>query len=317
MNCTRVCHILDNQSFPAASIMPIDLAMRLCFAHSPPMKNFLGPYEAYRGFNATNRLQPLRPCISVRANAEPCKDAWSHPARGRRKKTVVFADDQGLALTTVHSFSEFDDSLAELQFELSDLDSAADSLKISERQPLLLDFPQPAADYLEFRNRLSKNLVSLENCTLQEKTVAGTVVVRNLSYHKVVQIRITFDSWKSYKDVDCTFVNNVYGCSDTDTFSFAIDLPDSIPPQERIEFCVSFKSGEQTYWDNNDDKNYGIVQSEWKSDGIPAPLVLSDEIVTANAQVVECDQYGSPRASSGLVPEWHSWGKIERALPYW
>lgn len=325
MNCTRFYHILDNRSHPPVSIMPVDLALRLCLAHSPPMRNFLGPYEGCRGLNGgggggSSRLKPLRPCISARAAAaESCNDAWAHHARGKRKKTVVFADDKGFALTAVHLFSEFDDSLAELQFELTDLDHTIGGLEADDYKPLALDFPQPSADYLEFRSRLMKNMVCLENCTLQEKFIAGTVVVRNLSYHKAVQIRISFDAWKSYKDVDCTFVNNIYGCSDTDTFSFAIDLPTYVTPQEKIEFCVSFKSGEQTYWDNNDGKNYGIVHVEWKSDGLQAP-VIKNEIVaklSGKTALIECGHYGSPRASSGLVPEWHSWGKIETGLPYW
>ncbi|XP_078269027.1 protein phosphatase 1 regulatory subunit 3C-B [Rhinoraja longicauda] len=310
--------------------MPVNLALRLCLAHSPPMRNFLGPYEGCRGLNGgvgCGRLKPLRPCISARTvAAEPCNDAaaWAHHARGKRKKTVVFADDKGFALTAVHLFSEFDDSLAELQFELTDLGHTTGSggLKVKDSgQPLVLDFPQPSADYLGFRSSLMKNSVCLENCTLQEKFIAGTVMVRNLSYHKAVQIRITFDAWKSYKDVDCTFVNNIYGCSDTDTFSFAIDLPTSyLTPLEKAEFCVSFKIGEQTYWDNNDGKNYGIIRAERKSDGIQAPVILKNEMVAkvcGKTAMIECELYGSPRASSGLVPEWHSWGKIETGLPYW
>ncbi|XP_072883532.1 protein phosphatase 1 regulatory subunit 3C-B [Hemitrygon akajei] len=320
MSCTRVYHTFDNRSLPDLSIMPVDLAMRLCLAHSPPMRNFLGSYEAYRGLNAAGRLKPLRPCINVRAGADPCKGAWGHHDRGKRKKTVVFADDKGFALTAVHIFSEFDDCLTELQFELTDLDNEASGLNHEERKPLVLDFPQPSADYLEFRNRLLKNFVCLENCILQDKLISGTVAVRNLSYHKVVQIRITFDTWKSYKDVDCSFANNVYGCSETDIFSFAIELPPPTLPHERIEFCVSFKSGDRTYWDNNDGKNYGIVHAEWKSDGIQVPLVFEDKVMakaSEKMQTLECDQYGSPRASSGLVPEWHNWSKIESALPYW
>lgn len=38
-----------------------------------------------------------------------------------KKKSVVFADSQGLALATVHVFNEFEeDSLSELQFHLAD-----------------------------------------------------------------------------------------------------------------------------------------------------------------------------------------------------
>ncbi|XP_041065299.1 protein phosphatase 1 regulatory subunit 3C-B [Carcharodon carcharias] len=318
MNCTRVCHIFDTRSLPAVSIMPVDIAMRLCLAHSPPMRNFLGPYDPYGGLNITNRLKPLRPCIILKGGTDSCNEGWAQ-SKGKRKKTVAFADDKGLSLTAVHFFSECEDSFAELQFDLTDLDNTTCGLKVNERKPLVLDFALPSADYLEFRNRLKKNFVCLENCTLREKFIAGTVTVRNLSYHKVVQIRITFDTWKSYKDVDCTFLNNIYGCSETDTFSFAIDLPSSLLPQERIEFCISFKCGDQLFWDNNEGMNYGIVHAEWKPDGTRAPIIFKDEMtkVPGKLQMIECDQFGSPRSSSGPFPEWQSWGKIETALPYW
>lgn len=43
-----------------------------------------------------------------------------------KKKSVVFADSQGLALTAVHFFSEFEeDLLGELQIHLSEIGSAA------------------------------------------------------------------------------------------------------------------------------------------------------------------------------------------------
>uniref|UniRef100_UPI00398E9D48 protein phosphatase 1 regulatory subunit 3C-B isoform X2 n=1 Tax=Pristiophorus japonicus TaxID=55135 RepID=UPI00398E9D48 len=309
----RVYRLLDSGPLPAVSIMPVDLAMRLCLAHSPPMRNFLGPYDPCKGLTIAGRLKPLRPCISLKGETDSCRDGWAQPT-GKRKKRVAFADDKGFSLTAVHLFSEFEESLAELQFELADLDSATSGLKLGERRSLALDFSAPPADYLQFRERLKKNFVCLENCTLQQQAIAGTVAVRNLSYHKVVQVRVTFDTWKSFKDVDCTFLNNIYGCCDTDTFSFAIDLPPCVSPAERIEFCVSFKSGDRTYWDNNDGRNYGIVQVGRNADG------LQDELATKapeKMQTVECDQYGSPRASSGLFPEWQSWGKIETALPYW
>ncbi|XP_038678106.1 protein phosphatase 1 regulatory subunit 3C-B [Scyliorhinus canicula] len=316
MNCTRVYHILDTRSLPAANILPVDIAMRLCLAHSPPMRNFLSPYNSYRGLNI-NGLKPLRPCIILKGGTDSCNEGWAQ-SKGKRKKNVAFADDKGFSLTAVHLFSECEDSLSELQFDLTDLHDMC-GLKVNEIKPLVLDFSPPSEDYLEFQNRLKKNFVCLENCTLQEKFIAGTVTVRNLGYHKIVQIRITFNTWKSYKDVDCTFLNNIYGCSETDTFSFAIDLPSSVPLQERIEFCVCFKYGDEIYWDNNEGKNYGIVHAELKPDWIQAPIAFKDEVVKVpgKMQTIDCDQYGSPRSSCGLFPKWQSWGKIETALPYW
>eukprot|EP00062_Callorhinchus_milii_P001368 gi/632936434/ref/XP_007894919.1/ PREDICTED: LOW QUALITY PROTEIN: protein phosphatase 1 regulatory subunit 3C [Callorhinchus milii] len=318
MNCTRVFHILT-PPLPTGCIMPIDIAMRICLARSPPLRNFLGPYDPCRGRSFANRLKPLRPCISSKNEAGPCHEEWAD-SKDKRKKSVVFADDKGLSLTQVNIFSEFEDPLADLQFDLTDLEYMTCGLKINEIRNLILDFTLPSADYLTFRNHLKKNFVSLENCALREKSIEGTVKVKNISYHKLVQIRITFDSWKTFKDVECSYLNDVYGSVDNDTFSFVVDLPSSsLSLQERIEFCVSFKSGHQTYWDNNNGENYRIVHAEWKPDGIQAPITFKSEVSKNGGKVeaVECDQYGSPRASSFLFPDWQTWSRIEKSLPYW
>lgn len=46
--------------------------------------------------------------------------------RRKKKKSVVFADSRGLALTVVHVFNEAeDDALNELQFHLTEIEGAA------------------------------------------------------------------------------------------------------------------------------------------------------------------------------------------------
>ncbi|MBN3304400.1 PR3CB phosphatase, partial [Amia calva] len=316
----RVLHILNPRPLPGP-IMPVDVAMRLCLAHSPPLRSFLSSYEDCRGRNLVNRYKPLRPCISSKQEEEAASVQWQKP-KTKSKKRVVFADSKGLSLTAIHVFSEFEeDHISELQFDLTDLEDATGGLKVSKDRNLVLDFCQPAADYLDFRNRLKKNFVCLENCSLQERLLAGTVKVKNTSFEKSVQIRITFDTWKSYTDVECVFMNNVYGCSETDTFSFVIDLPDFVPPHERVEFCISFKTQDQTFWDNNDEKNYRLVHTELKCHGVQVPPILQNktsEYKTPNKpQEMEFDQFGSPRTSSGLFPEWQSWGQVENTAPYW
>ncbi|XP_018616354.2 protein phosphatase 1 regulatory subunit 3C-B [Scleropages formosus] len=319
MNC-RVLRILNPRPMPD-SIMPVDVAMRICLAHSPPLRSFLSSYEDCRTRNLVNRYKPLRPCISSKQEVEPTNLGWKSP-KAKGKKRVVFADSKGMSLTAIHVFSEFEeDPLSDLQFDLSDIGDAAVGMNATKEKGPSLDFPQPAADYLDFRNRLMKNFVCLENCTLQERSLAGTVKVRNVSFEKSVHIRITFDAWKSFTDVPCTFMNNVYGCADTDTFSFVIELPSSTSPGERVEFCVCYKSRDRTYWDNNDGKNYGLVHKEWESDGCPTPPPRRNKAPDFRDQAkrpeMEFDQFGSPRTSSGFFPEWQSWGHIENAAPYW
>ncbi|XP_028825472.1 protein phosphatase 1 regulatory subunit 3C-B [Denticeps clupeoides] len=318
MNCTRVLQILNPRPMPGP-IMPVDVAVRICLAHSPPIRSFLGPYEDCRPGKRVGQYKPLRSCISSKADVEKASRGWKSPT-AKRKKRVVFADSKGMSLTAIHVFKEFEeDPILDLQFEFSDLEGAIIGLKVEKEKSLVLDFCQPAADYLDFRNRLKKNQVCLENCLLQEKSLSGTIKVSNVSFEKSVFVRITFDSWKSYTDVPCVYMNNVYGCLDVDTFSFAVDLPAVVPPDERVEFCVCYKTPELTFWDNNDETNYRLVHSECEPDqtsGVPqkAPAEFKNP---GKRPDMEFDQFGSPRTSSGFFPGWQSWGHIENNTPYW
>uniref|UniRef100_A0A8C4RPP0 Protein phosphatase 1 regulatory subunit 3C n=1 Tax=Erpetoichthys calabaricus TaxID=27687 RepID=A0A8C4RPP0_ERPCA len=320
MNCTSVIHILNPRPLPS-SIMPADIAVRICLAHSPPL-SFLSSFDNYRRRNRVNTFKPLRPCISLKSSSEEKSTQWQGPET-KPKKQVVFADTKGLSLTSVHVFSKFEENpVSDLQFDFTDLNDATAGLKFNEEKSLVLDFPQPSADYLQFRNHLKKNLVALENCSLQERSLSGTVKVRNVNFEKQVLVRITFDTWKTFSDIECTFMNNIYGCSDMDTFSFAIDLPSFIPPHERTEFCICFKANEQIYWDNNEGQNFRLVHTEWKADGSHAPPSANNASSKGyrshdKTQEVEFDQFGSPRTSTGLFPEWQSWGRIESSTPYW
>ncbi|XP_066522591.1 protein phosphatase 1 regulatory subunit 3C-B isoform X2 [Hoplias malabaricus] len=317
MNCTRVLHILNPRPMPSP-IMPVDVAMRICLAHSPPLRSFLSSYEDCKSRNLLNQYKPLRPCISSKPEVDPSNRGWKNP-KGKAKKRVVFADSKGMSLTAIHVFKEFEeDPLSDLQFELSDLENAIVGLKVEKEKSFILDFHQPAADYLDFRNRLKKNMVCLEHCVIQDKALSGTVKVSNISFEKSVQVRITFDSWKSYTDFPCAYMNNVYGCADIDTFSFAIDLPSHVPIGDKVEFCISYKTHNQIYWDNNDGKNYRLINEDTESDHPNHVTQTPSEIKSAGKRPeMEFDQFGSPRTSSGFFPEWQSWGHIENNTPYW
>lgn len=326
--------------------MPMDVAMRFYISHSPPpLRGFLSSYEELqraknRVNQSTNRslnqlYKPLRPCLSTQQKVVAKGDciSWNNKAD---KKRVVFADMKGMSLTAIHVFSKFDDDpyqekqcggiTEELQFDMTDLETATMDLKISSVRSMALDFKQPSADYLDFRNRLIQNSVCLENCSLQERSLTGTIKVRNIGFEKSVQVRATFDSWGSHTDVECTFMNNVYGCQDTDTFSFVLELPAYIPPQHQVAFCVCFRVQGQTFWDNNDGKNYVLKHVGWNGEDLntqTAPASVEHKKLSEHKNggvkllELEIDQFGSPRMSSGLFPGWQSWGQIDNTVPYW
>lgn len=311
-------------------VMPMDVGFY--FSSSPPLcQGFLGSYEKLqktkqRVGNCRSKHQqlyePLRPCLSShRAAADNGDDDASAAAT---KKKVVFADSKGMSLTAIHVFSKFDDeafrsrSEDELLFDMNDLEAATVDLKISSGRSLLLDFQQPSADYLGFRNRLIHNSVCLENCSLQERSLTGTIKVRNIGFEKSVRLRATFDSWASSTEVDCTFLNNVYSCQDTDTFAFVLELPNSILPQHRVEFCICYQVQDHTFWDNNEGKNYTLKHAGWNGEEL---CVLEEkrnhEHTGLKLFQMEFDQFGSPRTSRGQFPDWQSWGHMENAVVYW
>uniref|UniRef100_UPI00398EAF0E protein phosphatase 1 regulatory subunit 3C-like isoform X2 n=1 Tax=Pristiophorus japonicus TaxID=55135 RepID=UPI00398EAF0E len=290
--------------------MPVDIAMRLCLSHSPPIHSFLN-YQEFRGVNIS-RLKPLRPCLNQKSNLCLAREEWKQSKNSNiEKKKVVFADAKGLSLTAVRVFSEFEEDLADLQFELSDL---ADCVPHpSKNEKLFLDFPQPMADYLNFCSRLQENFVCLESCVVHEMSISGTVKVKNLGYEKKVMIRITFDTWKSFQDIECVFLNNTYGCTDTDTFSFQVHLPKCLQPREKIELCVFFTCGRDTFWDNNNEENYRITCVDWPSDGgkVSYEENSSNYNIRGKAQEVDFEQFGSPRSADVIFSQWQSWGRFD------
>ncbi|KAM6997142.1 protein phosphatase 1 regulatory subunit 3C-B-like [Tautogolabrus adspersus] len=347
MSAASVLRSFSPSAMPGP-VMPIDMAMRFYISHSPPpLRGFLSSYEDLQ--KAKNRVnksttcshkqqlyKPLRPCLSNQQKAvdDGSCGGWNNNKAGKKK--VVFADMKGMSLTAIHVFSKFDDEpyqnkrcggIAEdLQFDMADLEAATMDLKISSVRSLVLDFKQPSADYLDFRNRLIKNSVCLENCSLQERSLTGTIKVRNIGFEKSVQLRATFDSWASFTDIECTFMNNVYSCQDTDTFAYVLELPTHNPPQNRIEFCICFKVQDQTFWDNNDGKNYVLKRVGWNGEELnianpqhSAEQKKPSEHKNGGVKVLEMefDQFGSPRMSSGLFPGWQSWGQIDNTVPYW
>lgn len=176
-------------------------------------------------------------------------------------KNVTFADDLGQTLAEIHIMRGSSDVPPELTAEvLRQLDSCLSSGSVfvdSDTIQLSINFPQPAADYSVFREKLERNSVSLENVIAKDMQLFGTVKVRKGSHDKRVFVRCTFDSWESYNDhagVHSNSTNSSY-----DTFSFQINVPTDLSPRKSIQFAICFESEIIQFWDNNDGKNYEVT----------------------------------------------------------
>lgn len=187
----------------------------------------------------------------------------------------------------------------------NDLNQLAGSIAVYS-----LNFAQPASDYLKFRQRINDKCVSLENVILNRFQINGTIKVKNITFHKCVFVRCSFDTWNTYQDFPAQYVPSEYFTSQSllssptsssmsatfygshnvnyqphhrefDTFRFEFQLPktadnnktsnqsSSSPssknqPNASIQFCICYRTGQHSdqreYWDNNDAKNYEILQ---------------------------------------------------------
>jgi len=221
-------------------------------------------------------LKPLRPCIRAQVSPETFSQSflsfWDEfddedEMIPLKNKHVMFADTKGLSLTDVRMFSDREEpaDLAILpSFQGITLTEDSYSCTVSTCCPgtqLKLGFPQPSADFQAFRAKLEKSMVILENCSVTEQSLQGTVRVKNICFQKNVHVRITFDSWYSFKDVPCMYVPKRFGGPQTDIFEFEVPIPKILDAKRKIEFCLKFlpKGHSEPFWDNNDGQNYNIL----------------------------------------------------------
>lgn len=119
---------------------------------------------------------------------------------------MVFADAKGKSLTEIRIMSEPSNvpPLWSIEF-LSHVTQGFISPDLNEEWTIT--FRQPASDYLNFRQKLDIQNVSLENVIIKENDsmVVGTVKVKNISFQKEVIVRSSWDNWKTEQDTFCTY----------------------------------------------------------------------------------------------------------------
>ena len=112
----------------------------------------------------------------------------------------------------------------------------------------------------DFDQRVSRVKVLLEFCVHgHNDLLSGFIRVANITYHKNVFLRFSYDGWSSYDDVKANHCFS-YTEHNTDQFSFEIPLRQSF---SILEFVVAYETdGCGTYWDNNGGNCYTIVMEK-------------------------------------------------------
>ena len=210
----------------------------------------------------------VRRCSSLKTGKTP-------PGTPGRKKIVRFADVLGLDLADIRTFldeipkvprSAYEDlectdipdasALPVTDLSLTNVLPTCINAAIRPERCLIPLFEQPGGQP-DFMDRVRDEQVCLENAIVTDSissTISGTVRVRNLDFHKSVHIRYTLDGWKTFADLQATYVQNTCdGFSDKFTFTL---YAHTVQVGQRLEFAVRFQCRGAQYWDSNGGNNY-------------------------------------------------------------
>ena len=218
-----------------------------------------------------------------------------NPAAVGLSRKVSFAD----RLESVRIIEESPDEPPWTLCQDTAVEESADDVAADEPR-LVLNFTQPAADYLTFRNTVETQLVSLANVVVKKYRVSGTVRVKNIAYEKSVVVRRSFDGWTSFSDVIATY--QVDDDERFDTFAFVIDCPPNQPPGSKLQFAVRYTAGGVDYWDSNRGENFEVLYLSGSS---------ADNYVSFQNPPVFSGRY-----SNSLWSEYSGWSDIDSS-PYW
>ncbi|GCE98041.1 hypothetical protein ZYGM_004665 [Zygosaccharomyces mellis] len=130
---------------------------------------------------------------------------------------------------------------------------------ISSRDPKVLQLNV----FLSLSRDRQVFLQDLALCVFKQgASIEGRVMVKDLSYHKRVAVRYTWDQWRTVQEVECIYVcsgERFLPGTNTDMFSFMLEKPDNCT---KLHLCLHYvarsEGCRQEFWDNNDDQNYQL-----------------------------------------------------------
>lgn len=232
--------------------------------------------------DSEERIPRVRRCSSLKTGKTP-------PGTPGRKKIVRFADVLGLDLADVRTFLDEIPKIPISAYEdLTDVDltDSSDSNSLSSNpkfhgvksDKVLVPLFQQPGGLVNFLDLVRDNLVCLENAVVDDPlcfSIKGSVRVRNLDFHKSVHIRYTLNSWKTFADVQATYVEN--SCDGfSDKFTFTI-YAHTLTVGQRLEFAVRFQCKGCQYWDNNKGANYCFQCLPATNNAPYVPITCSDD----------------------------------------
>ncbi|NXJ06327.1 PPR3A phosphatase, partial [Odontophorus gujanensis] len=218
------------------------------FLEVPTVNDFFSEDEDVKP-DIKHRFSPLPRRRNSASSEEEEADAPTTIAR-----KVSFADAFGFDLVSVKEFDTWEIPNIAQNNDLEDKAFPQEEFFLTQ----LFTLPTSQEEVLQ---KVREHKVLLESIVFLPGITCmnGIIRVLNVSFEKLVYVRMTLDDWVSYYDILAEFMPNSCG-SETDQFCFKISL---VPPYQKdgakVEFCIRYETSIGTFWANNDDKNYTLI----------------------------------------------------------
>ncbi|XP_036616533.1 protein phosphatase 1 regulatory subunit 3A [Trichosurus vulpecula] len=260
------------------------------FLEVPSLSDSLSEDEEIKD-NLKNRFSPL-PRRRGSDSSESDYPYLDTPSSGSRR--VSFADSFGFNLVSVKEFDSWELPGSSSHFDLRDDVFHTEEYILSP----LFDLPS-SKEVLMQKLQVQKAILESTEFLTGATVMKGTIRVLNVSFEKLVYVRMSLDDWQSHYDILAEYVPD--SCDgETDQFSFKISL---VPPYQkdgaRVEFCIRYETSIGTFWSNYNGGNYILVCQ--KKEREPEPE-KSREVIS-NRQLRGCLKVKSSKEESEILEE--------------
>uniref|UniRef100_A0A8C5KS50 Protein phosphatase 1 regulatory subunit 3A n=1 Tax=Jaculus jaculus TaxID=51337 RepID=A0A8C5KS50_JACJA len=207
-----------------------------------------------------------------RRSSESSEDTYlDNPASGSRR--VSFADSLGFNLVSIKEFDSWELPSASTEFDLKKDIFHKEEYVLSP----LFDLPSSKEEVMR-QLQVQKAILETTEYLPGSTSMKGIIRVLNMSFEKLVYVRMSLDDWKTHYDILAEYVPN--SCDgETDQFSFKISL---VPPYQKdgskVEFCIRYETSVGTFWSNNNGTNYILICQKRKQE--PDPGKQLEEVST-------------------------------------
>jgi Carbohydrate/starch-binding module (family 21) len=146
---------------------------------------------------------------------------------------------------------------------------------------------------------LLAKMVSMESIKLaqDQKSLVGSCQVSNISFHKQVLVRYSFNYWQDTHEIEASYREP---CASGDASNSALDrfmfnIPIHPKANQTLFLCVKYTVNDREFWDNNDGRNYqvDVTHAVTSNKKHRRRQLVSDELPIRSSSPMEAMDFGT------------------------